>query len=317
MLSKQQGLGWLAALLAGGAAAHAGRRVWSQATAWEPGMVSDALPLYLSAKAVNQGLDPTDPGVLQQIYSQLDLHVSMALFSTLYPASTAVLLSPISNQGWSGFLHSWRLIILVVLVLGTAAAGAGTARGWRAGLGAAVGAWVALGAYPNTGDALGLGQANLLIVGLLCLAVAGLARDRGGLTGVMAMAGAAVELHGLKGDAIPEFNSPMPDIDFDLGPLPDTGPRGYELERARKGRLGIALDGAGETTTAERARREARKQAELAEWAEREGLGHLLSPEREAAPAPAPIVEDAPPPPFSPRIDADAWLAAGLAPLSM
>jgi len=124
------------------------------------------------------------------------------------------------------------------------------------------------------------------------------------------------QLHGLKGDAIPEFNSPVPAIDFDLGPLPDTGPRGYELERARKGRLGIALDGAGETTTADRARREARKQAELAEWAEREGLGHLLSPEREAAPAPAPMVE-APPPPFSPRIDADAWLAAGLAPLSM
>ena len=100
--------------------------------------------------------------------------------------------------------------------------------------------------------------------------------------------------------------------------MPATGPRGYELERARKGRLGIALDGAGETTTAERARREARKQAELAEWAEREGLGHLLSPERDAAaPAPAPIIEDAPPPPLSPRIDADAWLAAGLAPLSM
>ena len=96
-------------------------------------------------------------------------------------------------------------------------------------------------------------------------------------------------------------------------------PRGSELARASKGRLGIALDGAGETTTAERARREARKQAELAEWAEREGLGHLLSPERDAAPAPAPasIVEDAPPPPFSARIDADAWLAAGLAPLSM
>ena len=125
------------------------------------------------------------------------------------------------------------------------------------------------------------------------------------------------QLHGLRGDTIAEYDTPIPAIDFDLGPMPATGPRGYELERARKGRLGIALDGAGETTTAERARREARKQAELAEWAEREGLGHLLSPERDAAPAPAPLVEDAPPPPFSPRIDADAWLAAGLAPLSM
>ena len=44
----------------------------------------------------------------------------------------------------------------------------------------------------------------------------------------------------------------------------------------------------------------------------------MLSPERDAAaPAPAPLVEDAPPPPVSPRIDAEAWLAAGLAPLSM
>lgn len=194
MPSKSQVLGWLAALLGCGAAVHAGRRVWSEAIAWEPGMVSDALPLYLSSRAVNQGLDPTDPGVLQQIYSQLDLHVSMALFSTLYPASTAVLLSPISDQGWSGFLHSWRLIILAIFVLGTAAAGAGAARGWRAALGASVGAWVALGAYPNTGDALGLGQANLLIVGLLCVAVAGLARDWGGLTGVMAVTGAAIKL---------------------------------------------------------------------------------------------------------------------------
>jgi hypothetical protein len=194
MGSSRPVLGWVAALLGAGAAIHATRRVWSEATAWEPGMVSDALPLYLSARAVRQGMDPTDPSVLQQVYSQLEMHVSMALFSTLYPASTAVLLSPIAGQTWPDFLHAWRWIILVLLGIGTAAAGAGSLRGWRAVLGGALGLWVAMAVFPTTGDALGLGQANLLIVGLFGLAIAGLARDRGGVTAIAAVLGAAIKL---------------------------------------------------------------------------------------------------------------------------
>ena len=61
MGSKARLLGWLSTVLAAGAAAHACLRVWSQATAWEASQVSDALPLYLSARAVREGLDPTDP----------------------------------------------------------------------------------------------------------------------------------------------------------------------------------------------------------------------------------------------------------------
>ena len=194
MENRTRALGWLWALLAVGAAANATHRVWGEAIAWEAAKVSDALPLYLSAKAVRDGLDPTDPAVLQQVYNSLDMNVSMALFSTLYPASTAVLLAPLAGQDWAGFLHDWRVVILAVLVVGAAAAGAGAARGWRAVLGAGVGVWVAMGAYPNTADALGLGQANLLIVGLLSLAVMGLARDRGGLSGVAAITGAAIKL---------------------------------------------------------------------------------------------------------------------------
>ena len=93
MENRTRALGWLGALLAVGAAANATHRVWGEAIAWEAAKVSDALPLYLSAKAVRDGLDPTDPAVLQQVYSSLDMNVSMALFSTLYPASTAVLLA--------------------------------------------------------------------------------------------------------------------------------------------------------------------------------------------------------------------------------
>ena len=114
-----------------------------------------------------------------------------------------------------------------------------------------------------------------------------------------------------RGTAVLEAPVPLPPIDFVLDIPVD--------ERSRK--LGIALGGAGETTTAEAARREARKQAELADWAEREGLGHLLSPEleREVAegPAPAPAADATPPPPRDPEIDAESWLAVELAPLSM
>jgi hypothetical protein len=194
METKRTIAGWIAALLGLGAGAHATRRVWAEALTWEPAKVSDALPLYLSAKAVGRGLDPTDPAVLKQIYDGLDQHVSMALFSTLYPASAAVLLSPLADQSWAGFLHSWRLLIIAVLVLGAAALGAGAERGSRALIGAGIGVWVAMAAYPTTGTALGLGQANLLIVGLLGLAVAGLCRDRGGLTAIAAMLGAAIKL---------------------------------------------------------------------------------------------------------------------------
>ncbi len=186
--------GWTAGLLACGAAAHAASRVWAGAAAWEPSEVSDALPLFLGARAVNQGLDPTDPSILQQVYDALDLHVSMALFSTLYPASTAVMLAPLGAQTWPDFLADWRAIILVVLVVGAAAAGAGRLRGWRALLGAGIGGWVALTAFPTTSDALGLGQANLVIVGLLGLAIAGLARDQGGLAGAAAIVGAGIKL---------------------------------------------------------------------------------------------------------------------------
>lgn len=186
--------GWAAAFLACGAAAQATRHAWRTAATWGPSSVSDALPLFLGARAVNQGLDPTDPGVLQQIYASLGIQVSMAKFSTLYPASTSVLLAPLGGHTWPNFLADWRALILCVLVLGTAVAGAGALRGWRALLGAGIGVWVAVAAFPTTGHALGLGQANLLIVGLFGVALAGLAWDRGGVTGLAAVLGAGIKL---------------------------------------------------------------------------------------------------------------------------
>lgn len=187
-------LPWAGALGMTGLAAHKVHALWRAAEAWTPASVSDALPLFLGAKAVSKGLDPTDAQVLEQLYQAEHINVSVALFSVLYPASMSVFLSGLAHLDWPGFVLAWRTVLVVIFVAGCAAAGAGPSRGWRALFGAAVGVWVAAALFPLTNAALGLGQANLAIVGIFGLAMGALYRDRSGLAAGFATVGAGIKL---------------------------------------------------------------------------------------------------------------------------
>ena len=104
---------------------------WAYAQAADGASASDALPLYLGARAVRWGLDPTDSAVLQQMYQAADLGVTRALFSVLYPPSVHVLLQPIAGLSYAGFLYYWRPVLLLVAVLGTGFAGTVGVKGNR------------------------------------------------------------------------------------------------------------------------------------------------------------------------------------------
>ncbi len=103
-------------------------------------------------------------------------------------------MSLLADSGWAVFLSRWRAIVLGGLLLGCAATGWGGALGRYAPIGAAVGALVAVTGHPLTGHALALGQANLLIVGMMGAATWAAARDRVGLAAALATLGAAVKL---------------------------------------------------------------------------------------------------------------------------
>ncbi len=189
---------WLPWILAGLVAlltAWSAQGTLRTANAWDTSKVSDAVPLYLPARAVIEGLDPTDPATLRALMAR-EQHQGMKtqVLSTLYPPSNAVLLAPLARSTWPVFLVRWRAVVLVVFVLGCGAAGWACAAGRWAPLGAAIGAWLAVAGQPLTLDALGLGQANLLISGLMALTLWAFARDRPGLGGAVAMLGAAVKL---------------------------------------------------------------------------------------------------------------------------
>ena len=133
---------------------------------------SDALPLYLSGAAVAAGLDPTQERSLAEVYDARDLSVGAATFSTLYPATTGVLMRPLSDLSWTTFTTVWRWVLLAS-VLGFGVAAGALARGdgwtrlaWAAGLTAAL-AW-----HPVTAECVRLGQINMVLGALCALAMA-------------------------------------------------------------------------------------------------------------------------------------------------
>ena len=73
---------------------------------------SDALPLYLSAAAVSEGLDPTLRESLGQVYDERGMNVGAATFSTLYPATAGWLLQPLSALSWEEFTVCWRWMLV-------------------------------------------------------------------------------------------------------------------------------------------------------------------------------------------------------------
>lgn len=168
-------------------------RVWSEGGTVPAQRAADALPVYLSGAALHDGQDPTTQEGLQRAYDAREMSVRAATFSNLYPATTGVLVRPLARGTWEAFLSAWRALLLLGGVVGGAAGGFAAARGRNAGLAAAIGAWCAVSAFPVTGECIALGQANLLVGGLLGVAMAAISRGWGGVA-----AGAAVLGGGLK-----------------------------------------------------------------------------------------------------------------------
>ena len=151
--------------------------------------------MYLGAKAVNQGLDPTDQATLEAVYAAADINVTKALFSVLYPPSLHVMLQPLGDLSHYGFLYYWRMLLLGVCVIGLAAAGTAGLSKKRAPLGAALAVVGAFWLFPLFVDVqLGLGQPNVIIVGLFGLAIGATARGFGGFAAAVAVVGAAIKL---------------------------------------------------------------------------------------------------------------------------
>ena len=155
----------------------------------------DAEPLYLQGVALREGADPTNAADLAEIKARVGSHALRAnVVSTLYPPSMAPAMALLVGSGWEVFLARWRGIVLAGLLIGSAAAGWGGARGRNAPVAAALGAVVAVTLFPLTGHALVLGQANLLIVGLLGVATWAAALDWAGAAAAAAAIGVAVKL---------------------------------------------------------------------------------------------------------------------------
>jgi len=189
---------WLygaAAVAIGVATAGKIRDAWTYASASDPSSASDSLPLYLGAKAVNQGLDPTDMATLEAVYAAADISVTKALFSVLYPPSLHVMLQPIADLSYYGFLYYWRLVLLCGLVIGLAAAGTTGLNRQRAPLGAALAVFGAFVLFPLFVDVqLGLGQPNVVIVGIFGLAMGAAARGWATPAALAAVMGAGIKL---------------------------------------------------------------------------------------------------------------------------
>ena len=184
-----------AAAAVGAVAASKIGEAWRYAAASDPASASDSLPLYLGAKAVNQGLDPTDEATMEAVYASMDVNVTKALFSVLYPPSIHVMLQPLAELSYYGFLYYWRIMLLAVLVCGMAAAGSAGLGRARAPLGAALAVLGAFVFFPLFIDVqLGLGQANVGIAGLFGLAMGAVARGWATPAALVAVVGAGVKL---------------------------------------------------------------------------------------------------------------------------
>jgi hypothetical protein len=153
---------------------------------------SDALPLYLSACAVADGLDPTLQESLSQAYHHRQMNVGAATFSTLYPATAGWLLKPVSTLSWESFTDLWRWILLCSLAsfpFAVLATEARPSRYLRAGLLGAVLAW-----HPYAAECIRLGQVNLLLAALCTVAMVAVLAGPAWVGGIALATGALIKL---------------------------------------------------------------------------------------------------------------------------
>lgn len=155
---------------------------------------SDALPLYLSACAVRDGLDPTVQKSLEAAYDARHLDVGAATFSNLYPATAGVLLQPMCVVSWDAFETAWRwLQLLSIASFAVSAAWIADGDRWRRlAWGGAVG--VVLAWHPVTRECVRLGQVNMVLAGMIAVAMAAVIRGRERTAGVLLAVGGLVKL---------------------------------------------------------------------------------------------------------------------------
>ena len=171
------------------------QQAWAYAQAADSASASDSLPLYLGARAVRWGMDPTDAAVLQEMYIAADLSVTRALFSVLYPPSMHVLLQPIGGLSYPGFLFYWRQVLLGLVVVGTAVAGTVGVRGVRMPVAMTASAMAAFVLFPTFIEVqVALGQPNPLVAGIFGLALGFAARGWLRAVSVLATLGAGIKL---------------------------------------------------------------------------------------------------------------------------
>jgi hypothetical protein len=184
----------LLTLLAWAGLAQQTHTVWQSRSAIHESLASDALPIYLAGAAVLDGGDPTQASDLIAAYERRKMGTGALFFSTLYPASVGVMVAPLADRPWVDFLRLWRLLMLMGAGAAGVAGGLAAVRGPRAWLAAPLGGLVVMAGFPLLSQSLGLGQANLLIAGLVGLCMLGLSRGCGSLAGSAAAAGAALKL---------------------------------------------------------------------------------------------------------------------------
>ncbi len=161
---------------------------------WPANNSADALPLYLAVQTLRGGGDPTDARAMAATYAAEHMGVPADRFSTLYPASTAVLLAPFVEPGWGAFVRRWHVVLLgASLLAGALGAMSGVApRRWL--LAAAVGAWATTVALPLTLTGARLGQINPVLAAGAGLAQLLAALGWGGVAVATLVLGAGIKL---------------------------------------------------------------------------------------------------------------------------
>lgn len=156
---------------------------------------ADLLPIWLGARALVQGLDPCDPGVLSAEFSTADLNVRVGGFLSYYPPTASLFMMPFAEMPFRWVSSAFRVLLAIGLALSAwCCATAGRPRD-------ALSTWTAtfalIGVFFTVQPLLGgleAGQPNPLIVFATAAALAGLARGRDTAAGLIAALGVSLKL---------------------------------------------------------------------------------------------------------------------------
>jgi hypothetical protein len=162
-----------------------------------PGHVApgpDLAPLYLGARALWDGLEPTDPAVQRAIWQNVGSGIHPSVFFMPYPVTAALLSMPLCYLGWAELLTPLWVGSAICLVAGGLSA-ALWAREFKSGAAALAGACgvVAVCGLDVCRHSLELGQVNPLVVGGLLLAAAFLVRGWDVPAGILIGLGVALK----------------------------------------------------------------------------------------------------------------------------